>query len=83
MLSVPPDQDLQLVHKIFATILPLETPLPDMSWTSEAVDALYWGCTLPVPCREETVTLPLPSVYKMNMLEPAICIEPEPSETHE
>lgn len=36
-----------------------------------------------MPCREDTVTLPVPSVYMMNMLVPAICVEPTPSATHE
>lgn len=83
VLTVPPDQFLQSVQRILATIMPLWTPLPASSSRFMAVDALYWGWVLPLPCREDTVTLPAPSVYMMNMLAPAISCVPTPRATHE
>ncbi len=74
--------DSQLEHMTLAVMtLPL-TPLPASSVSLAALllvsrDGVVWN----VPRRGERVTLPAPSWYMMNMLEPYI-MEPVPRATH-
>lgn len=82
-LIVPPSQLLQFVHSTLARMVSPSTPEPASRVSWAAPDPVFSvGMTWLVPRRGETVTLPLPSVYMMNMLEPLMRV-PCPMASHE
>lgn len=79
--SVPPDQLSQFAHRTLAIIESPDTPLPESSSRSDAVEASYCGSAWRLDCRDDTVTLPFPSWYIRKMFAPTM-LAPVPKATH-